>query len=154
MHGSGAHQLPNTLVNTIKMDPHDAQTVYVGTALGVYVTHDGGATFDRMGLGLPLADVTQICITPSTGSVRVSTYGRGFWEVDQHAAGIEAGAKGRGDLDFNQRLDAFDLLDLVAAMGKTNASDAYRQEADLAGSTSAIDDADLSAFLSRFGGSP
>jgi photosystem II stability/assembly factor-like uncharacterized protein len=153
-HGSGAHQLPNTQVNTVKMDPSDSRTLYVGTVLGVYVTRDGGATFDRMGVGLPLADVTQICITPRTGSLKVSTYGRGFWEVDQHAAGIEAGAKGRGDLDYNQRLDAFDLLDLVAAMGTTNASDAYRPEADLVGDTSAIDDADLTAFLARFGGTP
>jgi hypothetical protein len=154
VHGSGARQLPNTLVNTLKMDPRDPHTLYVGTVLGVYVTHDDGVTFDRMGGGLPLADVTQICVTPSTGSLKVSTYGRGFWQVDQHAAGIEAGAKGRGDLDYNQRLDAFDLLDLVAAMGATNASDTYRQEADLVGGTSAIDDADLGAFLARFGGTP
>jgi HPt (histidine-containing phosphotransfer) domain-containing protein len=154
VHGSGARQLPNTLVNTLKMDPRDPHTLYVGTVLGVYVTHDDGVTFDRMGVGLPLADVTQICVTPSTGSLKVSTYGRGFWQVDQHAAGIEAGAKGRGDLDYNQRLDAFDLLDLVAAMGATNASDTYRQEADLVGGTSAIDDADLGAFLARFGGTP
>ena len=107
-----------------------------------------------MGLGLPLVDVSQICITPATGSVKVATYGRGFWEIDQHAAGIEAGTKGRGDLDFNQRLDPFDLLDLVAAMGTTNASDGYRQEADLTGDVAAVDDADLAAFLARFGGTP
>jgi hypothetical protein len=39
-------------------------------------------------------------------------------------------------------------------MGATNQSDAYRQEADLTGNVAAIDDADLSALLTRFGGTP
>jgi photosystem II stability/assembly factor-like uncharacterized protein len=154
VHGSAAHALPNVPVNAIKVDPGDPQTVYVGTYLGLYVTHDGGSNFDRMGLGLPLTAVTSICITASTRTLKVSTYGRGFWEIDQHAAGVESGAKGRGDLDFNQRLDPFDLIALVAAMGSTNADDRYRQEADLVGAASAVDDADLAAFLARFGGSP
>jgi photosystem II stability/assembly factor-like uncharacterized protein len=154
VHGSGAHTLPNVEVNVIKVDPTDSQTVYVGTYLGLYVTHDGGATFDRMGVGLPLASVSDICITASTGSIKVSTYGRGFWEIDQHAPALQAGAHGRGDMDFNQRIDAFDLIDLVSRMGTNNQSDLYRQEADLVGNVAAIDDADLTALLARFGGTP
>jgi photosystem II stability/assembly factor-like uncharacterized protein len=153
MHGSGAHALPNVEVNTVKVDPLDSQTVYIGTVLGLYVTHDGGATFDRMGLGLPLASVTDICVTSSTGSIKVSTYGRGFWEIDQHAA-LQAGARGRGDMDFNQRIDAFDVIDLVSRLGATNQSDRYRQEADLTGAAAAIDDGDLAAQLAKFGGTP
>jgi photosystem II stability/assembly factor-like uncharacterized protein len=152
--GSGTHTLPNVPINKVKFDPNDALTVYIGTEFGLYVTHDGGQTFDRMGVGLPLADVRDICLNQVTGTIRVATYGRGFWEIDKHAAGVAAGAHGNGDLDFNQRLDAFDLVQIVAAMGKTNADDGYRQQADLTGRTAAIDDADLSIFLSRFGGTP
>jgi hypothetical protein len=39
-------------------------------------------------------------------------------------------------------------------MGSTSQDAAYRQEADLVGSTNAVDDADLSAFLPRVGGRP
>jgi photosystem II stability/assembly factor-like uncharacterized protein len=154
VHGSGTRTLPNVDVNTVKVDPTDSQTVYVGTYFGLYVTHDGGATFDRMGVGLPLASVKDICITASTGSIKVATYGRGFWEIDQHAASLQAGVHGLGDLDFNQRIDAFDLIDLVSRMGTTNQSDRYRQEADLTGNVAAIDDADLTVLLARFGGTP
>ena len=154
VHGSGLHALPNVEVNTVKVDPVDPQTVYVGTFLGLYVTHDNGATFDRMGTGLPLASVTDICVTASTGSIKISPYGRGFWEIDQHAAGLQAGVHGRGDLDFNQRIDAFDLIELVSRMGTTNQSDRFRQEADLTGDVAAIDDADLAALLARVGGTP
>lgn len=153
VHGSGLRTLPNVPADVVRVDPHDSQTVYVGTFLGLYVTHDGGQTFDRMGVGLPLAAVTDLCINPVTQTLRVSTYGRGFWEIDQHAASA-GGTRGRGDLDGNQRLDAFDLLDLVRTMGKTNADDGYRQEADLTGRAAAVDDADLTLFLSRFGGAP
>jgi hypothetical protein len=145
--------LPNVPADVVRVDPHDSQTVYVGTFLGLYVTHDAGQTFDRMGVGLPLAAVTDLCINPVTQTLRVSTYGRGFWEIDQHAA-TAGGTRGRGDMDGNQRLDAFDLLDLVRTMGKTNADDGYRQEADLTGRAAAVDDADLTLFLSRFGGAP
>jgi hypothetical protein len=107
-----------------------------------------------MGVGMPLAAVTDICITPVTQTLRVATYGRGFWEIDQHAAGVHAGAHGRGDLDFNQRLDPFDLIEMARTMGKTNADDGYRQEADLTGRSAAIDDADVTLFLQRFGGTP
>jgi photosystem II stability/assembly factor-like uncharacterized protein len=154
VHGSGAHTLPNVEVNTVKVDPIDSQTVYVGTFFGLYVTHDGGATFDRMGVGLPMASVLDICVTSSTGSIKVATYGRGFWEIDQHAAALQAGVHGRGDMDFNQRIDAFDLIDLVSRMGATNQDDRYRQEADLTGNVAAIDDDDLTALLGRFGGTP
>src|SRR3954462_13180542 len=86
VHGSGLRTLPNVPADVVRVDPHDSQTVYVGTFLGLYVTHDGGQTFDRMGVGLPLAAVTDLCINPVTQTLRVSTYGRGFWEIDQHAA--------------------------------------------------------------------
>ena len=86
--------------------------------------------------------------------MKVATYGRGIWQLNLGAGGLAAGIRGRGDMDFNQQIDGFDLLDLVAAMGSTSQDAAYRQEADLAGTTNAVDDSDLSAFLSRVGGRP
>jgi hypothetical protein len=150
--------LPNVPVNTIKVDPSDAQTLYVATVLGLYVSHNvqsTAPTFGRMGSGLPLVEVTEICVAPQSSSITVSTYGRGFWEISRNASDGTRGAHGRGDMDFDGRLDGFDLIDLVAAMGSTQLSDSYRPEADLVGATSGVDDADLAAFLARFpGGEP
>ncbi len=98
--------------------------------------------------------VTDICVAPGSSNMKVATYGRGIWQLNMGPGGLPAGAKGLGDLDFNQRLDGFDLLDLAAALGSTTASAAYRQEADLVGSTNAVDDSDLAAFLQKFGGRP
>ncbi|HXN56539.1 MAG TPA: hypothetical protein VN874_09740, partial [Myxococcales bacterium] len=138
--------------------PSDAQTLYVATVLGLYVSHNvqsTAPTFGRMGSGLPLVEVTDICVAPQSSSITVSTYGRGFWEISRNASDGTRGAHGRGDMDFDGRLDGFDLIDLVAAMGSTQLSDSYRPEADLVGATSGVDDADLAAFLARFpGGEP
>lgn len=145
--------LPNAPVTTVQVDPSDAQTLYVATALGLYVSHDvqsAAPTFARMGLGLPLVEVTDICVSPQSSSITVSTYGRGFWQINRNAADGTRGVHGRGDMDLDGRLDGFDLIDLVAAMGTTQRDDAYRQEADLVGVTSGVDDADLAAFLARF----
>ena len=152
--GSGARQLPNVPVTAVKVDPGDGDTVYVGTTTGVYRTTDAGQTFDRFGDGLPLVEVTDLCVAPGAGSVKIATYGRGFWEIDTGPGGLPAGARGRGDLDFNRRLDAFDLIDLVAAMGTNATTAGYRPEADLVGAVNQIDDDDLAAFLLRAGGAP
>jgi hypothetical protein len=156
--GAAGHRLPNVPIRAVQVDPSDPATIYVGTILGLYRSVDSGATFDRFGSGLPMVEVTDLCISPATaqsqGSIKVSTYGRGFWELDLGPGGGPSGARGHGDLDFNQRLDAFDLLDLVSAMGNTWQTDGYRPEADLTGATNRIDDDDLAAFLQSAGGAP
>lgn len=151
--GTGAATLPNVPIASLKADPNDANTLYVGTYVGLYKTTDGGQTFTR-DPGLPLVKVSDICVAPGSSNMKVATYGRGIWQLNLGAGGLAAGIRGRGDMDFNQQIDGFDLLDLVAAMGSTSQDAAYRQEADLAGTTNAVDDSDLSAFLSRVGGRP
>jgi hypothetical protein len=156
--GAEGHRLPNVPIRVVQVDPGDPATVYVGTILGLYRSTDAGATFDRFGNGLPMVEVTDLCLSPATaqsaGSLKLSTYGRGFWELDLGPGGAASGVRGHGDLDFNQRLDAFDLIDLVAAMGNTWQTDGYRPEADLTGATNRIDDDDLAAFLQTAGGAP
>ncbi|HXM70414.1 MAG TPA: hypothetical protein VN970_04725, partial [Thermoanaerobaculia bacterium] len=51
-----ARQLPdlaNSASDTLVVDPQDSQTLYAGTVHGVYVSHDGGASFTAMAQGLP-----------------------------------------------------------------------------------------------------
>jgi photosystem II stability/assembly factor-like uncharacterized protein len=152
---NGGGTLPNVPAVAVRFDPGDASgmTVYVGTDVGLYVTRDGGASFSRPP-GLPLVRVDDICVSPASRNMKIATFGRGFWQLNTDAGGALAGARGRGDLNFDQRLDAFDLIDLAAVLGTTNASAGYRPEADLVGTVNAVDDADLAAFLSGFGGAP
>ncbi|MFL5387566.1 MAG: WD40/YVTN/BNR-like repeat-containing protein [Myxococcales bacterium] len=150
---TGAGTLPNVPVESVKGDPNDPNVLYVGTFIGLYKSTDHGATFTR-DFGLPFVKVTDICVSDDGSSIEVATYGRGIWQLNRGAGGVPAGARGKGDLDFDQKLDGFDLLDLVGALGTGNASLSYPPEGDLVGNSNQIDDADLAAFLSRFGGRP
>jgi photosystem II stability/assembly factor-like uncharacterized protein len=75
--------LPDVPINRILVDPNDAtgNTVYAATWIGVYRTTNGGASWSLFGAGLPRVEVSDLYI-PGDGSVlRISTYGRGVWEI-------------------------------------------------------------------------
>jgi hypothetical protein len=101
-----------------------------------------------------------VCISlnpdPTLASKRltVATFGRGFWQISTDASANPAGVKGRGDTNFDLRIDGLDLIDLADAFSSTQASPMYRYQADLVGSVNLVDDADLTAMLSKFGGQP
>ncbi len=75
--------LPDVPINRIIVDPRDASgnIVYAATWIGVYRTTDGGANWSLFGAGLPQVEVSDLYM-PSDGSfLRISTYGRGIWEI-------------------------------------------------------------------------
>jgi hypothetical protein len=92
--GSGA-ELPNVPVWAVKYDPSDAsnRSIYVATEIGVYRTVDGGASWQRLGAGLPMARVTDLYLAHDQSFLRVSTWGRGVWELD-----LTPGAPGPGPM--------------------------------------------------------
>ena len=73
--------LPQVPIDRVKVDPRDKNTVYVGTFLGLYRSTDAGATFSRFGAGLPMVEVSDIYMPPDGSFIRISTYGRGVWEI-------------------------------------------------------------------------
>lgn len=85
--------LPNAPANGVAVDPNDANTVYVATDTGVYVTTSitscaNGNCWGVYGVGLPNAPVTQLTAAARmstgdgrTGELRAGTYGRGIWEI-------------------------------------------------------------------------
>ncbi len=88
--------LPNAPANAIVVDPQDANTVYVATDLGVFVTRavatcaTTSGCWAVYGTGLPLSPVTQLLATPSGSASQVltaGTYGRGVWEAPLATAG-------------------------------------------------------------------
>jgi hypothetical protein len=68
-------------VNAIVNDPTDTNTLYAGTHLGIYRSSDGGATWARFGSGMPLVNVTDFYLSPTSSRMRACTFGRGFWEM-------------------------------------------------------------------------
>ncbi len=75
--------LPDVQVHKLAVDPNDAtgNTVYAATFIGVYRTTNGGANWSLFGAGLPTVHVTDMYIPPDGKFLRVSTFGRGIWEV-------------------------------------------------------------------------
>ncbi len=146
--------LPFVPFVVVAVDPGAAQTLYVGTELGLYRSVDGGATWSRMGAGsLPLVEVSDLCISPGSKRLTAATYGRGFWQIGTE--GVDpAGLRGDGDTNFDQHIDGLDLIDLADAFGATEKSPGYRWQADLVGAVNAIDADDLAALLLKFGGQP
>ncbi len=161
-HGNGTGQdLPNVPIQVVRYDPGDTtnNTIYVGTDLGMYRTVDGGATWQRFGYGLPLVRVTDMFIAKNSSLVRISTFGRGLWEIYPDATAPK-GVSGNGDYDRDLQIDLIDLAALASRMGTTPATTtwpSYSWLVDLNTPTpavSSVDDADLNALLSKFGGTP
>lgn len=155
-----AHRLPNVPIYVVKYDPITASTIYAGTDIGVYITTDNGATWNRMGDGLPMVPVRDMYVAQNQDFIRVATYGRGLWEI-YPSAGANQGAPGNGDYDRNLQLDWIDLGAMSARQGVTPVvatAPLYSWIMDLVGSGAApvqvIDADDLAAFLAKFGGHP
>ena len=160
-HGNGTgFDLPNIPIYVIKYDPNDTtdQTIWLGTELGVYRTTDGGATWAPYGIGLPLVRVTDIQISTNGSLVRVSTYGRGVWEIYPNSE--PAVSAGSGDFNRTKVVDFFNLASLTARMGAdpdATTNLVYDASVDLntaipSGKTkTTIDEADLTALLAEFG---
>jgi len=76
--------LPDVSVSKLQIDPRDGtgNTVYAGTFIGVYQTTNGGASWQKFGAGLPNVHVTDIYMPPDGSFIRISTYGRGIWEIN------------------------------------------------------------------------
>ncbi len=100
---AGAHwtdisaNLPNAPANSIVVDPNDANTLYVATDTGVYITQNvancavgNSVCWNVYGSGLPNAPAVALMVfqEDTTQVLRAATYGRGIWQVDLATAGI------------------------------------------------------------------
>jgi photosystem II stability/assembly factor-like uncharacterized protein len=74
--------IPLGPVNVIREDPVDPKILYVGTDQGVYVTTDGGSTWNVLGANLPSTYVHDLIIHPRDNIIVIATHGRGMWALD------------------------------------------------------------------------
>lgn len=69
-------------VFTVRQDPADARLLFAGTKDTVYVSLDGGARWQSLGLNLPRVQVRDVAIDTRQGEVAIATHGRAFWVLD------------------------------------------------------------------------
>lgn len=146
--------LPDVPANVVAVDPNSTSTVYLGTEIGLYRSTDAGQSWSRYGgSSLPLVSVTEINVALDSSAIRISTFGRGFWEL-YPSASAPAGVLGNGDLDHNQVIDAFDVVNLARMFGTGPSDPTYDPVGNVTGTTNFIDGADLSAVVTKLGKRP
>ena len=78
-----AANIPAGPVNVIREDPVSADTLYLGTDFGAFVTTNGGREWHVLGGNLPSTQVSDIQVHPRDNIIVISTYGRGMWVMDR-----------------------------------------------------------------------
>ncbi len=85
--------LPSAPANAVLVDPNDANTVYVATDAGVYVTQavttcSTANCWSVLGTGLPNSPILSLAAAATlptgdgrVGMLRAGTYGRGLWQT-------------------------------------------------------------------------
>ncbi len=87
--GSSFHSIASDLpddgpdfAHVIREDPVNADLLYLGTDVGVYVSLDRGLSWQRFMQGLPTVPVRDLKIHPRDHELIAGTHGRSIWIVD------------------------------------------------------------------------
>jgi hypothetical protein len=94
--------LPCVPIRSVTVKPGDPATIYVGTEIGIYLTHDTGTHWSPVLDGPSNVSITELTFMDS-GELLVGTYGRGIWtaptpNVTQTVAPNDFDGDGRSDL--------------------------------------------------------
>lgn len=81
--------LPNISVNAIALDPHNDNTVYVGTDVGVFRTTNGGADWLVFDNGIPNVVISDLHIDREDQMLYAATFGRGMYKLNIAPAAVE-----------------------------------------------------------------
>lgn len=74
------NNLPDVPTHSVAVDPVYPQNVYVGNDLGIYVSTNGGTTWNEYRTGMPYALVFDLTIVNVSRKLRATTHGNGIWE--------------------------------------------------------------------------
>jgi len=75
-----SNNLPNVPANSVVIDPFNTQNIYVGTDLGVWFSDNGGSNWEGFNHNLPYVAVEDMHYLKADTTLRIGTYGRGYWE--------------------------------------------------------------------------
>lgn len=81
--GSGGTALPDVPYYAIAFE--DANTIYVGSDIGVFRTTNGGGAWSNFSQGLPNTAIYDLRYDPARHLLRAATHGRGLWEIKTDA---------------------------------------------------------------------
>jgi len=73
--------IPLGPVNVIREDPSNPDILYAGTDLSVFVSTNGGDSWEVLG-NLPTTYVHDLIVHPRDNIIAVATHGRGVWVMD------------------------------------------------------------------------
>jgi len=73
--------LPDVPFQDVVVDRESPSTLYAGGDIGVYVSFDGGETWEIAGNDLPAVRVDDMDLQVASGRLRIATHGRGMWEI-------------------------------------------------------------------------
>jgi photosystem II stability/assembly factor-like uncharacterized protein len=74
--------LPDVPHHAIAIPANDADTIYVAGDAGVFVSHDGAASWSNLTLNLPTVAVVDLVLHEASKSLIAATYGRSTWRLD------------------------------------------------------------------------
>ncbi len=75
--------LPASPVNVIKEDLSEKDVLYAGTDMGIFISKDGGKSWNILNGNLPASiSIQDLMIHPKTKQIIIATYGRGVWITD------------------------------------------------------------------------
>jgi hypothetical protein len=77
-----ADGVPSGPVNVIEEDPVNPRVLYLGTDVGVYVTVDGGGSWEALTAGMPTTFVQDMTLHPRDHVLVAATHGRGMFAMD------------------------------------------------------------------------
>jgi photosystem II stability/assembly factor-like uncharacterized protein len=73
--------LPDVPVNSILIDPEFPDHIYVSNDISVYISKDGGITWENYGAGLTDAVLgMHLSLSPANNKIRLATHGNGVYE--------------------------------------------------------------------------
>src|SRR5207302_947804 len=72
--------LPNIPTNCLLVDPQNANTIYLGTDVGIFISTTGGNTWASFNNGLPPVVITKLVASGNT--IQAGTYGRGGYQLN------------------------------------------------------------------------
>ncbi|MBP6821542.1 MAG: hypothetical protein KA368_08365 [Acidobacteria bacterium] len=73
--------LPDVPVTSAAINPNDANTIYIGTDLGVFQTTNGGSSWERLGNGMPRVATYMVRYHAATNTLYAATHGRGVFRL-------------------------------------------------------------------------
>jgi PKD repeat protein len=74
--------LPNVPANSVVVDPHNTNRIFVATDVGVYESTDGGDNFSAYSAGMPLGlVVVDLEIDDNPHVLTAGSYSRGAWRI-------------------------------------------------------------------------